>query len=389
MKKGQDGIITHWIKIDNTLPGFTAYTGIDIASDGGLYVSGHSSGAPPLFPTLLYVSKRLKLTGDILPNYNYSRINTIWSYHMTIDKTDNNNIYAIGDYDSPFTDAGIVKLTSSLGFVYEQCTYNDWFQDVAVKDSQTLIIATKVERRPPQTYLTLRPNGDNVKGLLRYPDALEHYTAVDDVVQNGTSDVVYKPGSCDWANDTFELQDHTTEHTLIDKIEVYACVDSSGPIMDCCYNSFKLLVKNTSVAYSDEFVRSGYVPYQWNLTENPWTGQPWTWKDIDNLKIGIAIFGDDPLYRSCTQLYCVVTYKEMDQYTIALHNKADGHQIAKFCIGDVHEYIGLHFCNLVPTASGIVIDSNGNVIASGGKTAIDTMKCIVTNGNGGIHGTVD
>ncbi len=73
--------------------------------------------------------------------------------------------------------------------------------------------------------------------------------------------------------------------------------------------------------------------------------------------------------------YLVVTSKiegNPPQYTIAIHKKTDGQQIAKFRIGDAHVQSGdLTFL----TASGIAVDSQHNVVVCGGTTEIDTIKC--------------
>jgi hypothetical protein len=61
---------------------------------------------------------------------------------MTIDRSDN-MIYAVGGYDVHYTSI-LLKLTTSFNVVYEVTQPNEFFQDVAVRDSENLVVASKV-----------------------------------------------------------------------------------------------------------------------------------------------------------------------------------------------------------------------------------------------------
>jgi len=52
---------------------------------------------------------------------------------------------------------------------------------------------------------------------------------------------------------------------------------------------------------------SSYTNWSESWDTNPVTGIAWTWEDIQNLQIGIAIF-EIQGSGTCTQLYAVVTY---------------------------------------------------------------------------------
>jgi len=73
-------------------------------------------------------------------------------------------------------------------------------------------------------------------------------------------------------------------------------------------------IKTHSTIYSGGDVGSAGVwttkHYDW--ANNPNTGQPWTWAEVDALQAGIYLASDDGeediLNAYCTQVYVVVTY---------------------------------------------------------------------------------
>jgi hypothetical protein len=249
-------------------------------------------------------------------------------------------------------------------------------------DQQNLIVSSKIFRvHPPYQYLTLRPNGDAEKHLERHPSGADHYTAVDEEVTNDGVDFVGITSPDTYVYDTFDIQDHGTVTGIIDNITIYARGFIGGPTTgDGIPNAVKIIFQNRTIHYSSEM---GFGQHWGNINytyqKNPETSDSWTWSDIDNLKIGIAFIGTVFPSMDCTQIYCVVEYHEalVNQYTIALQNKADGHQVAKFCVGDFHAPSGIVNFESI---GGLTVDRNGDIIDATGVGVFDTIKCRISGG---------
>jgi len=300
---------------------------------------------------------------------------------MVIDDDDDNHIYTSGS--TWWGNKGIVvKLTSSLDEVYTTTTSsNDHFQDIAVKNDRQIVTASSREDVSKPHHLILRPNGDCVTDLFCVPSDVEHYTVVDDEESNGDTDYVFTYPSSSYVNDTFDFADHTSETREIMSVSICAWVRRGGALDDYGIpNRCKFIVRNETVNYSPELMVLGgnWDIVSYSFSENPETNQPWTWEDIDNLKAGIAFMGTMWTFMACTQLYIDVDYRVYeDQYTISLHRKSDGMISGKYQIGDVHDAPPKYATGTM----GVAVDSNGDILASGGEGAIDTIKvCIVPRG---------
>jgi hypothetical protein len=88
----------------------------------------------------------------------------------------------------------------------------------------------------------------------------------------------------------------------------------------------------------------------------------YSYATADNGFIGGRLFGPSFLI--------VTSENSEDQYTIAIMSKANGHLLKGFCIGEEH---GNGF-----SAQDLVVDSDDNVIVSGGQSQMDTIKCQIT-----------
>ena len=80
------------------------------------------------------------------------------------------------------------------------------------------------------------------------------------------------------------------------------------------YNTFGLFdpAINNPWSFDQWTVTTSYADYSISFTLNPDTGKKWTWYEIDNLQIGIAVRSPWQsgvgLYTFCTQCYIVVDY---------------------------------------------------------------------------------
>jgi hypothetical protein len=69
------------------------------------------------------------------------------------------------------------------------------------------------------------------------------------------------------------------------------------------YTNSKYYDSDTEVALTDSYVTSS-----WNHDINPVTSTNWTWAEIDNLEVGVALIGSQFRYSNCTQVYVEVNY---------------------------------------------------------------------------------
>jgi len=291
---------------------------------------------------------------------------------MVIDDDDDNHIYASGGISEGF--GMMMKFTHSLDEVYTYVSpSNNHFQDIAFKGDKQLVTATARRNAPTNPHLILRPNGDYITNLYCKPEGVDHYTVVDEEMANGDTDYISASVTATYINDTFEFANVSEIREEINSVTIYARTAIGGALADGGVpNMCKLIVRNETVTYSPAFL----IPGRWDdvsytFSVNPETGDSWTWGDIDNLKVGIAFMGTMWTFMGCTQLYIDVDYEPFeDQYTVTLHRKSNGAILGRYDVGDVHD--APH--SRVDDTIGVAVDSEENILASGGRGAIDTMK---------------
>jgi|GEM_PF-2049699 len=159
--------------------------------------------------------------------------------------------------------------------------------------------------------LTIRPNTVGRSTQLTAVGEAQNYLCVDEVNQNGDTDYVYSDNQASYINDTYNLTDHTTETGSINFIRIYLCGKENGSAGAGTDNSMKPVIytnsnyydSDTAVTLTDSFVTSS-----WTHTVNPITSAVWTWSEIDDLEVGVALVGQQRQYSNCTQVYVEVVY---------------------------------------------------------------------------------
>ena len=138
-----------------------------------------------------------------------------------------------------------------------------------------------------------------------------HYLNVDEVDPDEHTTRNFTK-STTWLRDLYNIQDHSVGSGTINKITVYArCY---RPIVIGASYSAKICIKTSGTAYEGpEFPPEEAVwrTYSEEWAINPKTGEKFTWDEIDNLQIGIALRSCDlpaEEYTFCTQMYVEVDY---------------------------------------------------------------------------------
>jgi len=165
----------------------------------------------------------------------------------------------------------------------------------------------------------LRPNaaGDETNISTQVPSSGEHWDKVDEEIADDNTTYVKNDQNAItneivWERDLYNLPAPSGSGT-INCITVYArfLTDVSG-------EHAKIVIKTHGVVY--EAVKSlpsaEWVNRSETWTTNPYTGEAWTWEEIDALQVGISLadkylgfpINDYDFTTSCTQVYVEVDY---------------------------------------------------------------------------------
>jgi hypothetical protein len=160
----------------------------------------------------------------------------------------------------------------------------------------------------------INPNvpGDNTELPTQYPDSGEHWDKVDDPHNNPDDSATYVSTltSNHWEKDLYNLSSPAySGDEEITSVIVYFRFAAGGD-----YNVRAMAeVKTHDTDYSgDTFTHygTGFVTESWQLLTNPYTGEVWTWEEIDNLQAGVTMRGDSKNKPAlCTQVYVEVNYQ--------------------------------------------------------------------------------
>jgi hypothetical protein len=166
--------------------------------------------------------------------------------------------------------------------------------------------------------IILRPNGpgDSTQ-LYQYPTTGENWEKVDDGIPDGDATYVYIIE--DNALDLYAIEDPPINIGIINSVTIYAyCRKERGsPDLYICIRTH-----GTTYEFGPYGLSPGYEYYSSILTTNPYTNQPWTWDEINDLQAGVRLDASKGKNweARCTQLYVVVDYT-IPQYKLNLRIK--------------------------------------------------------------------
>jgi len=157
----------------------------------------------------------------------------------------------------------------------------------------------------------LRPDGPGLLTNIPYTysstvgDIMRNYLMVDeDVPDDGDTLVGTDNYVMGWARDLYSIQNHTGGHGNVDSVTVY--------IRSRHENNYpKALLMTYGTIYEQSLGSSTtWATHSYTWTVNPFTGNAWTWDEIDDLQIGVALMDTSPSLsiEQCTQVYAEITY---------------------------------------------------------------------------------
>jgi hypothetical protein len=150
-----------------------------------------------------------------------------------------------------------------------------------------------------------RPTADNVVQLNPYPSGPNSF-AVDEALHNGDDDYVFSNAQAG-LEDTY-VWDDPQQNGSINWVRVYVwCRETSGAL-----GSVKPLIYHVNPYYgAEQSLTTSYAEYYDAWYNDPFDGNPWTWSDLSNIKIGVWLketSGVDGTEARCTQVYAIVDY---------------------------------------------------------------------------------
>ena len=164
---------------------------------------------------------------------------------------------------------------------------------------------------PVNDAIIYRPDaaGDKTNIVDQYPDTGEHWDKVAEEIFDGDGTYVATDSNV-WQEDLYNITDHSTQTAggTINYVIVYMVSHSTANATES--NAY-IHIKTNGVEYNgpEETLAISYATYSYQWDDNPLTGNPWTWDEIDALQIGVGLRRPDVAeYTLCTQVYVEVDF---------------------------------------------------------------------------------
>ncbi len=210
--------------------------------------------------------------------------------------------------------------TASVILLPPTTTTDDFLDNSKITSSTNIVVESSQAKlsKASTNSLTIRPNGAGSETSIsyQYPDSGSHYDKVDEETADDDSTYVWTPDTASWERDLYALED-TSQTGDIEKIKVYWRVECSNPIIcDACAmgQASKPSIRTHNTTYdgseTDHYdACNSYYTYSREWTTNPYTGNAWTWDEINSLEAGANLYADsDAGYARLTQVYVEVYY---------------------------------------------------------------------------------
>lgn len=148
----------------------------------------------------------------------------------------------------------------------------------------------------------LRPDGvGSITQLTLYGETA-NWQCVDDIGGgDGDSSYVYSSGA--GGRDTYQVQNHPSKTGKISSVAVNVCAKQTGLGIGFA----RTVLRTHGVEYTGnlEVLGFSYIVRSTTYTKNPFTGEDWTWDEIDDVEIGVRLSSLGGSAR-CTQVWIVI-----------------------------------------------------------------------------------
>jgi len=158
----------------------------------------------------------------------------------------------------------------------------------------------------------LRPNASGSYSQCERSGDSSNYRCVDEAFADEDSTYVYRSGG-GASLDTYHIQNRSEGSGTVNGVTVYARARADG-VSDM---RMQIVIRtHATIYYGSEIAligNSGWDNYSETWITNPYTGEAWTWSEIQYLQIGIKLYDDGNGYPECTQVYAEVNYTPVFQ----------------------------------------------------------------------------
>ena len=198
-------------------------------------------------------------------------------------------------------------------------TGDDFTTTDKISSSNNIVVeSSQVKLSTISDSLILRPNGAGSETSIsyQYPSSGSHYDKVDEETADDDTTYVWTDTNT-LERDLYALQD-TSQTGDIEKIKVYWRVECYGAEQaDLCdeAQASKPSIRTHNTIYDGSQTSHGYAvdtyyTYSQEWTTNPYTGNAWTWDEINSLETGVNLYssGLEAGEARCTQVYVEVYY---------------------------------------------------------------------------------
>ena len=159
--------------------------------------------------------------------------------------------------------------------------------------------------------IILRPEaaGDETGIDDQFPASGAHWDKVDEAAADDDSTYVATDSNI-WLEDLYHIPDHSTQTAggTINYVRVYIrCAATANTTETTAYVHLK--TNGLEDNGTSENLTTDYATFSHQWSDNPQTGQPWTWAEIDALQIGVGLRRPGVLeFARCTQVYAEVEF---------------------------------------------------------------------------------
>ena len=157
---------------------------------------------------------------------------------------------------------------------------------------------------------TLRPNaaGDETVINDQFPQTGAHWDKVDEATSDGDSTYV-STENWEYQEDLYNIANHTAGQGTINYVRVYMVGKEEG---DEDPENAYIHIKTDGAEYNGtpvDFPHVDYASFSYQWNNNPQTGNPWTWSEIDDLQIGVGLIRCKAnQWSRVTQVYAEINY---------------------------------------------------------------------------------
>ncbi|MHA2325297.1 MAG: DUF2341 domain-containing protein, partial [Promethearchaeota archaeon] len=195
------------------------------------------------------------------------------------------------------------NLNNPSGFysIDEEEIYSNWWADKSFNSRRDIVIDQSLDENP----LILRPNGVGTTNLIstEYPISGVHWELVSD--ENDTTYV--EQDDTNVRRDTYQVEDINgiigTINSVTVKVRVISSstTDVAAEVEMITHGS---LYTNSAAWHNN----SQWWIYSRTWTNNPYTSQPWTVAEINNMEIGVELKGETGGNSRCSEVWAEVNY---------------------------------------------------------------------------------